>query len=49
MTDAEMLEKLRGCLEFGGYPLVATERLIEVVSGLEKERDAAAALVSAFP
>jgi 2-methylcitrate dehydratase PrpD len=49
MSDAEMLEKLRGCLEFGGYPLAAAERLLKVASNFENERDAAAALVSAFP
>jgi 2-methylcitrate dehydratase PrpD len=49
MSDAQMLEKLRGCLEFGGYPVAAAERLLEVVSRFEKERDAAAALVNAFP
>jgi hypothetical protein len=49
MSDAQMLDKLRGCLEFGGYPLIAAERLLELVSGLEKERDAGAALVNAFP
>jgi 2-methylcitrate dehydratase PrpD len=49
MTERELLEKLRGCLEFGGYPLSAAERLLELVSGFEGERDAAAALVSAFP
>jgi 2-methylcitrate dehydratase PrpD len=49
MTDAEMLEKLRGCLEFGGYPLRAAERLLELASRFENERDAAAALVNAFP
>lgn len=49
MTERELLDKLRGCLEFGGYPLSAAERLLELVSGFEGERDAAAALVNAFP
>jgi hypothetical protein len=49
MTERELLDKLRGCLEFGGYPLSAAERPLELVSGFEGERDAAAALVNAFP
>jgi 2-methylcitrate dehydratase PrpD len=49
MTDREMLDKLRGCLEFGGYAPSTAERLLELASGLEGERDAAAALVDAFP
>jgi hypothetical protein len=49
MTERELLEKLRGCLEFGGYPPSAAERLLEVASSFDSARDAGATLVGAFP
>lgn len=49
MSEREILDKLRGCLEFGGYPPSAAERIVEAGSNLERERDAARALVAAFP
>jgi hypothetical protein len=49
VSESEMLTKLRGCLEFGGYATSAAERLLELASGFERERDAAAGLVKAFP
>jgi hypothetical protein len=49
MTEREILDKLRGCLEFGGYQPSAAERLLELASGFEAERDAAGAVVNAFP
>jgi 2-methylcitrate dehydratase PrpD len=49
MTERELLDKLRGCLEFGGYPPSAAERLLELASGFDSVRDAGATLVGAFP
>jgi 2-methylcitrate dehydratase PrpD len=49
MTERELLDKLRGCLESGGYPVSAAERLLELAAGLDSERDAAASLTKAFP
>jgi len=49
MTEREILDKLRGCLEFGGYPPSAAERLLELASGFDSARDAGATLVEGFP
>ncbi len=49
MTERELLDKLRGCLEFGGYPPSAAERLLELSAGFDSVRDAGATLVGAFP
>ena len=49
MSEREVLDKLRGCLEFGGYPPSAAERIIEAGSGFECTTDAGRALVTAFP
>lgn len=50
MSEREVLEKLRGCLEFGlDAPPGAADRLADTVFGLEKEADAAAAIRTAFP
>jgi 2-methylcitrate dehydratase PrpD len=49
MTERELLDKLRGCLEFGGYPASAAERLLELAAGFDAQRDAARALVEGFP
>lgn len=49
MSEGEILDKLRGCLEFGCYPVSAAERLVELGSGIEASRDAGAALVAGFP
>ena len=49
MSEREVLEKLRGCLEFGGYPPSAAERILEVGSTFERAADAGRSLVAAFP
>ncbi len=49
MSEREILEKLRGCLEFGGYPPSAAERLLEIAFSLDASRDAGATLVEGFP
>jgi 2-methylcitrate dehydratase PrpD len=49
MSEREVLEKLRGCLEFGGYPRSAAERILEAGSALDRASDAARSLVGAFP
>jgi 2-methylcitrate dehydratase PrpD len=49
MSERELLEKLRGCLEFGGHPIESAEKIVRVVGNLENEPDAATALVAAFP
>ena len=49
MSEGEILDKLRGCLESGRYPVSAAERLVELGSGFEASRDAGAALVAGFP
>ena len=50
MTEDEILGKFRGCLEFGlGTPASQSDRLAEAVMNLERARNAAAALVAAFP
>lgn len=49
MSERELLEKLRGCLEFGGYPIESAEKIVRVTGNLENERNAATALVAAFP
>jgi 2-methylcitrate dehydratase PrpD len=49
MSEREILEKLRGCLEFGGYPLSAAERLLELALRIDSARDAGATLVAGFP
>jgi len=49
MTEREILEKLRGCLEFGGYAPSAAERLLEMAFSLDASRDAGATLVGGFP
>jgi 2-methylcitrate dehydratase PrpD len=50
MTDGEVLDKLRGCLEFGlDAPPAAAQRLADMAFNLEKAPDAAAAIVAAFP
>ena len=49
MSEREVLDKLRGCLDFGGYPASAAERIIEAGSNFEHAADAARTLVAAFP
>lgn len=50
MGDAELDEKLRGCLAFGlGSSSDQADRLIAAVRGLDAVPDAARALVDAFP
>jgi 2-methylcitrate dehydratase PrpD len=49
MSERELLEKVRGCLEFGGYPPSAAERILAAASTLEGASDAARALVEVFP
>lgn len=49
MSEREILEKLRGCLEFGGYPISAAERVLELAFGIDSARDAGATLVAGFP
>lgn len=49
MSEREVLDKLRGCLEFGGYPPSAAEQILAAGSSLERATDAARALVAAFP
>jgi 2-methylcitrate dehydratase PrpD len=49
MSEREILDKLRGCLEFGGYPPSAGERIAEAGASLERAADAGRALVAAFP
>ena len=50
MSEREVLEKMRGCFEFGlGAPPAAADRLADTVFSLEKEADAAAAIRAAFP
>jgi hypothetical protein len=49
MSEREVLDKVRGCLEFGGYPGSAAERIIEAGSNFERAADAARTLVAAFP
>jgi 2-methylcitrate dehydratase PrpD len=50
MTDREVLEKLRGCLEFGlGAPAAAADGLVDAVFNLEREPDAVGAVLSRFP
>jgi 2-methylcitrate dehydratase PrpD len=48
-SESEVLDKLRGCLEFGGYPPSAAERIAAAGSDLDRTGDAARALVAAFP
>jgi 2-methylcitrate dehydratase PrpD len=50
MTEAEILGKFRGCLEFGlGASVSQADQLARAVRELESAADAAASLVSAFP
>lgn len=49
MSEREVLDKLRACLEFGGHAPSAAERILEAGSTLEQAPDAARALVAAFP
>lgn len=50
LSDGEVLEKLRGCFEFGlDAPPAAADRLADTVFNLEGETDAAAAICAAFP
>lgn len=49
MTDADVRDKLRGCLEFGGYDPRDAQAILEAVCAIERRPDAAAALVSVFP
>ena len=49
MTERELLDKLRGCLEFGGYPASAAKCLLELAAGLDSAQDAAAAVIETFP
>jgi hypothetical protein len=49
MSERDILEKLRGCLEFGGYAPSAAERLLELAFRLDASRDAGATLVEGFP
>ncbi len=50
LCDGEVLEKLRGCFEFGlDAPPAAADRLLDTVFKLENEADAAAAIRTAFP
>jgi 2-methylcitrate dehydratase PrpD len=49
MSEREVLDKLRACLEFGGHAPSAAERILEAGSTLEQAADAARALVAAFP
>jgi 2-methylcitrate dehydratase PrpD len=50
MTDAERLSKFYDCLEFGlGASRVQADRLADAVMTIEREADAAKAIVAAFP
>ncbi len=50
MSEDELLQKFRGCLEFGlGAPRSAADRLAEVILHIDTAPDAAAAIVAAFP
>jgi 2-methylcitrate dehydratase PrpD len=50
MSDDERLQKFRACLEFGvGASRAEADRLAAVVDNLERESDAARAIVAAFP
>jgi 2-methylcitrate dehydratase PrpD len=49
MSEREVLDKLRGCLEFGGYPPSAAERILAAGASLDRATDAGRALVAAFP
>ena len=50
LTEREVLDKLDGCLEFGlGATRAQGERLADAVMRIEREQDAAAAIVAAFP
>lgn len=50
MSDAELAEKLAGCLAFGlDTPRAQAERLVEAVRSIEDAADAIAALLRAFP
>jgi 2-methylcitrate dehydratase PrpD len=50
MSETELVDKLRGCLEFGlGARQGAADRLAEAVLALDRADDAAQAIVEAFP
>ena len=49
MSEREVLDKLRDCLEFGGYPPSVAERILAAGASLERATDAARALIAAFP
>jgi len=50
MSEAEMRNKVRGCLEFGlGASAADVDRLADVVVALEQSSDAAKAILDAFP
>jgi 2-methylcitrate dehydratase PrpD len=49
MTREETLEKLRGCMTFGGHAAQAAERLGSAIDTLDRAPDAARAIVGAFP
>ena len=50
MSEHELMAKFRGCLEFGtGASTARADRLAGVAMRIEREADAAAAIVAAFP
>jgi 2-methylcitrate dehydratase PrpD len=50
MSDAELIDKFRGCLEFGvGATRAQSDRLAQVVANLESSTDAARDLIAALP
>ncbi len=50
MTEAERMAKFYDCLEFGlGATRADADRLADVLLNIEREKDAAAAIVAAFP
>jgi len=50
MSESERMAKFYDCLEFGlGAGRAQADRLADVIGNIERERDAAAAIVAAFP
>jgi 2-methylcitrate dehydratase PrpD len=50
MSESELIDKFRGCLEFGlGATRAQSDRLAQVVANLESSTDAARDLIAAFP
>ena len=50
MSEDELVAKFRDCLEFGvGAQRTEADRLAQAVDSLEKSKDAARDIVSAFP